>query len=218
MSFTDATRCARSRPSSNAPAGHHRPRTTVCRDAARRGAHHRIKADPSLTHAEIRVVASDDEPAESPPLQNTAAAVRIGAAVDAAAAVLGTDALDQSGTRRAPRFKIAAQRTCWWTAIRRRSWTCRSSAPRWCRRPCSNRISACGCRSSDERGTIRVNAVVAWASFEMHRRAVRATGPASNSSSRTRAAVDAYCRQTQRGLTLPTPSDSALRILPSAIS
>jgi hypothetical protein len=68
----------------------------------------RIKADPALKRAEIRVVAADDDvsrsdghwPSEAP---------GGGAPVAAAPASVPVQPLDQRGTRRAPRFKVAGQ-------------------------------------------------------------------------------------------------------------
>ena len=78
---------------------------------------HRIKADPSLLESEIRVIAHDTDYARVLPRQPGArAAVVSGTApgapkASAAAAPAGTvvEPLDQRGTRRAPRFRIAAK-------------------------------------------------------------------------------------------------------------
>jgi hypothetical protein len=62
----------------------------------------RIKADPSLTACDIRIVAHDQESVQAP----AAAAVPVvPAAADVPAAVPAAP-LDQRGTRRAPRFKV----------------------------------------------------------------------------------------------------------------
>jgi len=73
----------------------------------------RIKADPSLVQSEIRVVSSDSEytrvsprtPTEAAPAQTPAP----GATAAPAAAPVPAPPLDQRGTRRAPRVKIAAK-------------------------------------------------------------------------------------------------------------
>jgi hypothetical protein len=77
---------------------------------------HRIKADPSLLDSEIRVISHDTDvsrvlPRQAPPAGATQAGPAMHAAVATAAAAAPAPAaapLDQRGTRRAPRFKIAA--------------------------------------------------------------------------------------------------------------
>ena len=66
----------------------------------------RIKADPALSACEIRIVAHDSEPARggSRPAQATAEAAV--AVVEPPPAAPAAPALDQRGTRRAPRFRI----------------------------------------------------------------------------------------------------------------
>ena len=56
----------------------------------------RIKADPSLTGCEIRIISHDNGNGAAP-----------AAAADTAAAALVAAPLDQTGTRRAPRFNVA---------------------------------------------------------------------------------------------------------------
>jgi PilZ domain len=80
---------------------------------------HRIKADPSLLELEIRVIAHDTDYARVLPRQPGAGAAGVPgtapgapkASAAAAAAPAGTavEPLDQRGTRRAPRFRIAAK-------------------------------------------------------------------------------------------------------------
>jgi hypothetical protein len=122
----------------------------------------RVKADPSLSHAEIRVMAHDDEPARPTPSQNTA-----DAGSGEAAATAGTQALDQRGTRRAQRFKIAGQPEV--LVDGSQAWLVDLSVVG------AQVVSASVLRPnqrvrlaiSDGQGTIRCAAVVAWASFEM---------------------------------------------------
>jgi hypothetical protein len=68
----------------------------------------RIKADPTLEHAEIRVIAHDSD--YSRVLSRTPAgsgsAPSSGGTATAASVAAPTPALDQRGTRRAPRFRI----------------------------------------------------------------------------------------------------------------
>jgi hypothetical protein len=72
----------------------------------------RIKADPSLTACEVRIVAHDSGPVRVSPRQgDNAVAVAAGGSAAPAVAVATaehapTAPLDQRGTRRAPRFKM----------------------------------------------------------------------------------------------------------------
>jgi hypothetical protein len=66
----------------------------------------RIKADPSLTACQIRIVAHDSEPARSPSRQAQSAAEAAVAVAEAPPAAPAKAPLDQRGTRRAPRFEI----------------------------------------------------------------------------------------------------------------
>jgi hypothetical protein len=67
----------------------------------------RIKADPSLSDCEIRIVAHDKEPSRSAPRPTQTAAEAAVAVVEAPPAAAANAPLDQRGTRRAPRFRIA---------------------------------------------------------------------------------------------------------------
>jgi hypothetical protein len=124
---------------------------------------HRIKADPSLMQSEIRVVAHDAADDRAPARKAEPAGL-----VAAGATVAGSlPALDQRGTRRAPRFRMAgkvdalidgnaatlvdlsavgAQVIC--ATILKPNQRVRMALP-------------------DDAGTVRVSATVAWASFEI---------------------------------------------------
>ncbi|MBI4264291.1 MAG: PilZ domain-containing protein [Acidobacteria bacterium] len=66
----------------------------------------RIKADPSLSGCEIRIVAHDSEYARVSPRRPGEAAAAAPAAVAEAPRPAAAAPLDQRGTRRAPRFKM----------------------------------------------------------------------------------------------------------------
>ena len=66
----------------------------------------RIKADPSLSEWEIRIVSHDSEPSRSSSRQTQAAVEAAVAVVEAPPAAAAKGPLDQRGTRRAPRFTI----------------------------------------------------------------------------------------------------------------
>jgi hypothetical protein len=69
----------------------------------------RIKADPSLVESEIRVIAHDSDYTRVSPRKPTKGAPTPSPGMMAAPATTTAPPLDQRGTRRAPRFKIAAQ-------------------------------------------------------------------------------------------------------------
>jgi hypothetical protein len=70
----------------------------------------RIKADPSMAQSEIRVVSHDSDYARIVPRPPGIAPAPVVAVLDAAPEELEPPpALDQRGTRRAPRFKIAGE-------------------------------------------------------------------------------------------------------------
>ena len=66
----------------------------------------RIKADPSLSECEIRIVSHDNEPPRSSSRQTQAAVEAAVAVVEAPPTAAAKGPLDQRGTRRAPRFTI----------------------------------------------------------------------------------------------------------------
>jgi hypothetical protein len=127
----------------------------------------RIKADPGLNDSEIRVVAHDTDYTRVSPRRPGDSAVNATAAVAAAVAAVPAAPLDQRGTRRAKRFKvdgvvevlvdgnqavlidlsaIGAQVVC--LAVLKPNQRVRMAL-------------------FDDRGTVRFNATVAWASFEI---------------------------------------------------
>ena len=153
----------------------------------------RIKADPALSGSEIRVLSHDGKPASGaprPPFDGSTSAAIATAPVAAPAA---PETLDQRGTRRAQRHKMAVGveamvdgnpvtvvdlSTCGAQVL--------SAA---ILRP-NQRVRL---TFSDEQGTMRVNAAVAWASFEIipgrapqYRAGLEFVGADATS-------IDAYC-------------------------
>ena len=132
----------------------------------------RIKADPALLGSELRIVSHDSDytrvlPRPAAPTQ-ASGGFCIAATVAAAPAAVAVPApLDQRGTRRAPRFKIAGDM---------------SMHPR---RECGQARGPLGSRGAshladgaqtepagarvltDDHGALRFNAAVAWAFFEI---------------------------------------------------
>ena len=131
----------------------------------------RIRADPSLVQSEIRVVSRDGEsarvspraPVEAPPAQSPAAAATAAPAARSIPAPL----LDQRGTRRAMRFKIApnvdavvdgsAATLVDLSIVGAQVVSGGGLKP-------NQRVRV---MLSDEAGAIRCNATVAWAKFEI---------------------------------------------------
>ena len=128
----------------------------------------RIKADPSLKLAEIRVVAAEADFSRSGGHRPAGGApVATAAAVAAAPASVPVQPLDQRGTRRAPRFKVSGQVTvivdgnqATLIDISTMGVQVLSSAVL---KP--NQRFRIGL--NDEYGDIRLRASVAWASFEI---------------------------------------------------
>lgn len=157
---------------------------------------HRIKADPSLLESEIRVIAHDTDYSRVLPRQSEAAfaspAAR-GTANTAASAAPSAAPLDQRGTRRAPRFKIAARvevvvdgkvaTLVDLSAVGAQVMSSGVLKP-------NQRVRIA---LADELGNLRFNAAVAWAKFEIP----PGSGPRYRAGldfvDADRGAVDAYC-------------------------
>jgi hypothetical protein len=129
----------------------------------------RIKADPSLVESEIRVVSHDRDDARvarRKPMEGAPARAP-GSMASSAGAVTTAPPLDQRGTRRAPRFTIAAQvdivvdgNTATLVDLSRlgaQVVTDSSLNP-------NQRVRLL---MSDQVGVVRFNASVAWAKFEI---------------------------------------------------
>jgi hypothetical protein len=160
----------------------------------------RIKADPTLDHAEIRVISHDSDYTRVLP-RAAAAAVTAPGGADAAAGHAGpgaaaappAPALDQRGTRRAPRFRIRGQVEILVdgnvaTLVDLSTVGAQVVSPTILKPNQRVRMAL-----TDDLGNVRFNAAVAWASFEIP----------PNSGPRYRAglafvdadapAVDAFC-------------------------
>jgi hypothetical protein len=146
----------------------------------------RIKADPALTGAEIRVVSHDPSYARVSPPE--------AAAAPAPAPPIDTPApLDQRGTRRAPRFRIPGDVGVTIdgnpaTLVDLSTIGAQVVSPTILKPNQRVRVSL-----ADDQATVRVSAVIAWASFEIPAR----IGPRYRAGiefvDADPAAVDAYC-------------------------
>jgi hypothetical protein len=140
----------------------------------------RVKADPALAHAEIRLLAHDEGTAPA-------------AAVQAPAAPAAPQPLDLRGTRRAPRVRIAGQRDILVdgsqaTLIDLSHVGAQVMSASVLRPNQRVRVAL-----TDGEGTIRCAAVVAWAAFEIPPK----SGPRYRAGlefvAADAAALDAYC-------------------------
>jgi hypothetical protein len=163
----------------------------------------RIKADPSLTQSEIRVVAHDSEysrvsPRKPEPGGPVAAAPAAAAAASApvAAPVAPVLApLDQRGTRRAPRFRIAGSvevlvdgNTA--TLVDLSTIGAHVVSPTILKPNQRVRMAL-----ADDKATVRFNAAVAWASFEIPPKAAPRYRAGIEFMDADSAAVDAFCER-----------------------
>ena len=158
----------------------------------------RIKADPTLAHLEIRVLSPDSEPIRVLPRHSPADAPSgngNGAAVVAMAGVATTVAappLDQRGTRRAPRFKIAGQVDVLVDGNLARLVDLSTVGAQVLSTSCLKPNQRVRIALTDEAGVVRFNASVAWASFEISGNGPRyRAGIEFNDASPD--AVDAFC-------------------------
>ena len=126
----------------------------------------RIKADPLLVQSEIRVVSRDADPTRVSPRKPTDAAPAQPPAAAAAAPVPAAP-LDQRGTRRAPRVKMAANVDAVVdgnTAVLIDLSVVGAQVVSGGGLKPNQRVRVV---LSDEAGVVRFNATVAWAKFEM---------------------------------------------------
>jgi hypothetical protein len=130
----------------------------------------RIKADPALTHLEIRIVSDGAD--LSRPSRRSGDAEMSGTTAGAAAAVAtaaraATQPLDQRGTRRAPRYKMSGQPEVMVdgnlaTLVDLSTIGAQVVSLTVLKPNQRIRISL-----ADPKGPVRMNATVAWASFEI---------------------------------------------------
>ncbi len=152
----------------------------------------RIKADPSLSQLEIRVVSHDSNDLRGSPRRSDEAAAAA-AAVQPAGVGAPPAPLDQRGTRRAPRFTIAAGLEVMVdgnaAALVDLSTFGAQVVSATVLKP-NQRVRVI---LTDEHGTLRCSGAVAWASFEIP----PARGPRYRAGiefvDASASAVDAFC-------------------------
>jgi PilZ domain-containing protein len=149
----------------------------------------RIKADPSLARSDIRVISHEAEPLKT-------GAHRAGDAMPVAVAdppLAQAERLDETGTRRAQRTPVAKGLELLIdgnaaTLIDLSAVGAQVLSPTTLRPNQRVRVTL-----ADEQGTLRMNGVIAWASFEIPHR-YRAGIDFSDADA---AAIDAYARRHQ---------------------
>lgn len=132
----------------------------------------RIKADPALEHAEIRVIAHDSDYSRALPRDSSAPGPSSspsggGTATAASVAAAQTPALDQRGTRRAPRYRIRGKVEVLVdgnvaTLVDLSIIGAQVVSPTILKPNQRVRMAL-----NDDLGNVRFNAAVAWASFEI---------------------------------------------------
>lgn len=125
----------------------------------------RIKADPTLIKSEIRVVSQDGRVRVSPRAGGSAAADSATATVVATAAPAAP--LDQRGTRRAPRFKIAEAVGVMVDGNAATLVDLSTVGAQVVSRATLKPNQRVRVSLADDRGALRFNAAVAWARFEI---------------------------------------------------
>jgi len=156
---------------------------------------HRIKADPSLLDSEIRVIGDEIEVMRVPrPVMAGSIAPLASAPASAPVAVEPVVApLDQRGTRRAPRFRIAAKVDVLVDGNAAALVDLSSVGAQVVSASALKPNQRVRVALNDEAGSVRLNASVAWAKFEIP----SGSGPRYRAgldfANPDHAAVDAYC-------------------------
>jgi hypothetical protein len=125
----------------------------------------RIKADPSLGGCDLRVVAYDAEFAQPAPRKAVAVAVGAGGAGEAPHAALPL--LDQRGTRRTPRVRIGGLVDMVVDGNQAELVDLSTLGAQVVSATVLKPNQRVRIAIADEDGTVRFNAAVAWASFEI---------------------------------------------------
>jgi hypothetical protein len=159
----------------------------------------RIKCDPSLLGSEIRVVSREDTHVWAGPRGSSVAASGNGApAVTSAHATTPVQPLDQRGTRRAPRFRLSGEMEVLVDGNQAVLVDLSTLG--------AQLVSATVLKPSqrvrmalfDAQGTVRFNASVAWASFEIPPESVPRYRAGIEFIDANPEAVDAYCARHAR--------------------
>jgi hypothetical protein len=132
----------------------------------------RIKADPSLVGSELRIVSHDSDQTRvlqrpSAPTPAPAPFIAVTTVAAAAAAVAVPAPIDRRGTRRAPRFKIAGDMSVHLDGNAARLIDLSEVGAQVVSSTVLKPNQRVRVVLTDDRGAIRFNGAVAWASFEI---------------------------------------------------
>jgi hypothetical protein len=156
----------------------------------------RIKADPALQHAEIRVVSHDGSHSRVSPRRGKSKAASGAAKTATPAAPAAPAALDYRGTRRSQRYKMAAGTEVQVDGAAAEIIDLSVNgaqilSPSTLRPQQRVRITL-----ADDGGVVRINASVAWASFEIPKSTPRYRAGIEFTDAHA-AAVEAFCKRHQ---------------------
>jgi PilZ domain-containing protein len=127
----------------------------------------RLKADPALSHSELRVVSHDSDFTRVVP-RGAVAPVPIQAPPDTSAVAIAASApLDQRGTRRAPRYKIAGDMSVLLDGNAAKLVDLSSVGAQVVSPTILKPNQRIRMALTDDHGALRFNAAIAWAAFEI---------------------------------------------------
>lgn len=158
----------------------------------------RIKADPALAESELRVVSHDSDYARvlsraAGAAEPQAAAVAVLEPPPVEAAPVAAPPLDQRGTRRAPRFKIAGEKSALLDGNAAKLVDLSTVGAQVISPTILKPNQRVRFALSDDRGALRFNAAIAWAFFEIPRNAGPQYRAGVNFADANSDAVGAFC-------------------------
>ena len=154
----------------------------------------RIKSDPSLLGSEIRVVSHDDKDAWAGPRRSSEAARGNGTTpVASAHTATSPQPLDQRGTRRSPRFLMTGEMEVLVDGNQAVLVNLSTHGAQLVSATVLKPGQRVRMALFDEQGTVRFNASVAWASFEIPPDSIPRYRAGIEFIDASPAAVDAYC-------------------------
>ena len=127
----------------------------------------RIKADPALKESELRVVSHDSDFMRVVPRPPGAPVVAQAAPEPAPVAIAAPAALDQRGTRRAPRYKIAGDMSVLLDGNAAKLVDLSSVGAQVVSPTVLKPNQRVRMALTDDHGALRFNAAIAWAAFEI---------------------------------------------------
>jgi hypothetical protein len=127
----------------------------------------RIKADPSLTGSELRIVAHDSDYTRVVSRPAAAASIVAAAPETAPVAVATPAPLDQRGTRRAPRYKIAGEMSVLLDGNAAKLVDLSAVGAQVVSPTILKPNQRVRMALTDDHGALRFNAAIAWAAFEI---------------------------------------------------